>query len=235
MSSAPASSASRSSPCDDQRMPAEALEQLRQLLVAHRLVDRRVGDLVAVEVQDRQHRAAGRRVEELVQCQAPAVGPVSASPSPTMQATIRSGLSSAAPNAGGQRVAELAALVDRARHDRGDVAREAPGPGEVADQLREPRAVAGQLGVDVLEAAVDPQVREVGGRAVAGTGHQQDARLGLEDQPVEPGVDQVDAGHRAPVAEQAVLDVLGLRAAPRAGGCPGGRSSPPRCSWLASR
>lgn len=40
---------------------------------------------------------AGSR--NLVLCQAAAVGPVSASPSPTMQATIRSGLSRAAPNA----------------------------------------------------------------------------------------------------------------------------------------
>ena len=51
---------------DDQRVPAVALEELRQLLVRHRLVDRRVGDLVAVQVQDREHRAGGRRVEELV-------------------------------------------------------------------------------------------------------------------------------------------------------------------------
>ena len=36
---------------------------------------RRVGDLVAVEVQDRQHRAVARRVQELVECQLAASGP----------------------------------------------------------------------------------------------------------------------------------------------------------------
>ena len=62
----PRASPSRSSPGHDQRVPAVALEELRQLRVVHRPVDRRVRDLVAVQVQDRQHRPAGRRVEELV-------------------------------------------------------------------------------------------------------------------------------------------------------------------------
>ena len=140
--SASAISASRSLALDDQRVPAVALEELRQLLVAHRLVDRRVGDLVAVEVQDRQHRAARRRVEELVRV--PGAG-------------RRAGLGLAVADdarddqvrvverraeRGGERVAELAALVDRAGHDRRQMAREAARPGEAADQPAEARAVA---------------------------------------------------------------------------------------------
>jgi hypothetical protein len=38
-------------------------------------------------------------LRNLLECQLVASGPVSASPSPTMQATIRSGLSNAAPQA----------------------------------------------------------------------------------------------------------------------------------------
>ena len=51
---------------DEVRRVAVADEQRLQLLVADAREDRRVGDLVAVEVQDRQHRAVAHRVEELV-------------------------------------------------------------------------------------------------------------------------------------------------------------------------
>ena len=194
----------------DQRVPAEALEELRQLLVGHRLVDRGVGDLEAVHVQDRQHRAGGGRVEELVGV-----------PGARRGAGLRLAVADDAgrdqvrvverrAERGGERVAQLAALVDRARHDRGEVAGEAAGPGEAAHEPAEPLAVAAQLRLHVLEAAVDPEVGQVGGRAVAGPGHEQDARAGVEDQPVQPGVHQVDAGHRAPVPEQPVLHVIVL-------------------------
>ena len=55
-----------SSPDDPVDAVAVALEQARQLVVADPGEHRRVGDLVAVQVQDRQHGAVGRRVEELV-------------------------------------------------------------------------------------------------------------------------------------------------------------------------
>ena len=57
-----------------------------------RAEDGGVGDLVAVEVQDRKDRSVRHRVEELVALPAArASGPVSASPSPTTQQTNRSG------------------------------------------------------------------------------------------------------------------------------------------------
>ena len=48
------------------RRVAVALEQRAQLVLGDPREHRRVGDLVAVEVQDRQHRAVAPRVEELV-------------------------------------------------------------------------------------------------------------------------------------------------------------------------
>ena len=51
---------------DEIRRVAVAAEQLVQLLVADAREDVGIGDLVAVEVQDRQHRAVRRRVQELV-------------------------------------------------------------------------------------------------------------------------------------------------------------------------
>jgi hypothetical protein len=55
-----------SSPSTNRRLPAAAAEELLELLVADAGEDGGVGDLVAVEVQDGQHRAVGDRVEELV-------------------------------------------------------------------------------------------------------------------------------------------------------------------------
>ena len=51
---------------DEVRLVAVAAEQLRQLLVADAREHRRAGDLVAVQMQDRQHRAVARRIQKLV-------------------------------------------------------------------------------------------------------------------------------------------------------------------------
>ena len=79
---------------------------------------RRVGDLVAVEVQDRQHRAVGGRVEELVRVPArgerPGLGLAVADHAGHDQVgVVERGAVGVR-----QRVAELAALVDRARASR---------------------------------------------------------------------------------------------------------------------
>jgi len=196
-------------PGDDHRVPAEALEQHRQLLIAHRPVDRRVGDLVAVDVQDREHRPARCRVEELVRVpragRRPGLGLAVADDAGDDQVRIVE----RGAERGRERVTELTAFVDRAR-DRGrQVAGEAARPREVPNEASETFTIARELGLDVLQTAVDPQVCEVRRRAVARTGYQQHARIGLEDQPVQPGIDEVDPGYRAPVAEQAGLYVVG--------------------------
>ena len=84
---------------DEDGVVAVALEQRIDLVVVGPAEHGRPGDLVPVEVQDRQHRAVARRVEEAMPFHEPSSGPVSASPSPTTHATSRSGLSNAAPKA----------------------------------------------------------------------------------------------------------------------------------------
>ena len=89
-----------SSPLDDDRVPALAAQVGLDVLVGGAAEHRRPGDLVAVEVQDRQHRAVAAGVEEgWAASTSRESGPVSASPSPTTQATKRSGWSKAAPAA----------------------------------------------------------------------------------------------------------------------------------------
>src|SRR3546814_18566162 len=94
---------------------------------------RRVGDLVAVQVQDREHRAVADGVEELVRV-----------PGGGKRTGLRLAVTDDAGDHDvrvverrsedvGQRVAELSALVDRTRPLRRDVARDAAGEGEMPD------------------------------------------------------------------------------------------------------
>ena len=51
---------------DEERLVPISEEEMPDLLVAHPSQDGRIGDLVAVQMQDRQHRAIMRRIQELV-------------------------------------------------------------------------------------------------------------------------------------------------------------------------
>ena len=79
------------------RSVAVAAEEVIQLFVTDPGQHAGIGDLVTVEVKDRQHAPSVAGFKNLFECQLVAIGPVSASPSPTTQATIRFGLSYAAP------------------------------------------------------------------------------------------------------------------------------------------
>ena len=131
---------------DEQRPLAVALEERDELALGDAREHRRVRDLVAVQVQDRKHGAVACGFRNLFECQLVASGPVSASPSPTTQATSRSGLSNAAPNACDERIAELAALVDRARRLGRDVARDPAGERELAEERAQPVLVRAMCG-----------------------------------------------------------------------------------------
>ena len=124
-------------------------EQALQLLVGDARQQRRVVDLVAVEMQDRQHRAVADRVQELVGV--PATWPAARSRlrrrrPPT--ATIRSGIVERGAEGVRDAVAELAALVDRARRLRRAVAADAAGEGELLEELAacppRPRSCSGR-------------------------------------------------------------------------------------------
>ncbi len=103
-------------------------------------------------------------LRNLLECQLVASGPVSASPSPTTQATIRLGLSNAAPYACTKRVAEFAAFVDGAGCLRRDVAGNAVGPAELAEEALDAVAilldVRIDLGVGAFEIGVRHQARD---------------------------------------------------------------------------
>ena len=137
-----------------------------------------------------------------------ASAPVSASPSPMMQATIRSGIVEGGAIGMRQRIAQFAAFVNRAGRFRRDMAGNAVGPGELAKQPLQsvPAALDRRiaLGVGAFEIAVRHDARA----AVAGTNDVDHVQIVLLDQPVEVDIEEVQSRRRAPMTEQAGLDVL---------------------------
>ena len=190
------------------RVVAHAAEELVALGVGDAGEDRGVGDLVAVEVQDRQDDAVGERVHELVGL--PGRGE-------------RAGLGLAVAHHGhreqarvvedgavgvGERVAELAALVDGAGGLGRVVAGDAAGVGELAEELLQAGLVVGDVRADLTVGAVEQGLRGAGRAAVAGAHQEDGVLLVVGDEAVDVAEEEVDARRGAPVAHEAVLDVL---------------------------
>ena len=189
------------------RLITHALKELGELLVGHAGKDGGVGDLVAVEVQDRQNDTVGCRVHELVGL--PGGGK-------------RAGLGLAVAHHGNgeqarvvhdgavgmaERVAELAALVNGAGRLGRKVARNAAGIGELAEELLQASLVIGDVGTDLAVSAVEQRLGGTRGTTVTGA-HQEDGVLVvIGDEAIDVAEQEVNAGRGAPVANQAVLNV----------------------------
>ncbi len=196
---------------DEMRLVAVPDEQRLELLVADAREDGRVGDLVAVEVEDRQHRAVAERIDELVRVPG---------------GRERAGLGlSVADHAGHdeigvveagaigmrQAVAQLAALVDGPGGFRGDVRADLAGEGELLEELAHSLRVFALVRVDLRVGAFEIGRAEHARRAVPGAGHEDDVEIVALDQAIEVQPDERQRRARSPVAEQAMLDVLDLQ------------------------
>ena len=194
---------------DEPRRVAVALEQGAELLGLDPGQHGRVGDLVPVQVQDRQHRAVACRVQELVRMPArrerAGLGLAVADHAQREQVRVVEHRSIRVQ----QRVAELAALVDRAGRLGRDVARDPARERELAEQPPQPLLVAGDVRIDLAVGAVEIGARHQAGSAVARAGDVDRAQLARPDRPVHVGVDEVEPRGRAPMSEQPRLDVLG--------------------------
>ena len=179
-----------------------------ELVLADARQHGRVGDLVPVEVQDRQHDAVVGWVDELVRVpagrQGAGLGLAVADDGRDEQVRV------VERRAVGVRehVAELAALVDRPGGLGCDVARDAAGEGELAEEPAQALGVLGDVGVDLRVGAVEVGRGDQPGAAVAGAGEVDGRLRALGDRPVEVGVEERQAGRGAPVAQQSRLDVV---------------------------
>lgn len=120
---------------NEQRFIAIANEQRAQFVFGNAGQDGRIGDLVAVQMQDRQHSAVARRVEKLVRVprggKRPGFGfAVTDDAGDDKVRIVESGAIGM-----GKRVTQLAALVNRAGHIGRDMARNPTRKGELPEQL----------------------------------------------------------------------------------------------------
>lgn len=107
-----------------------------------------------------------------------------------------------------QRIAELAALADRARRLRRGVAGNATGKRELPAQLLDARGVAADVGIDLAVAALEIGVRHHTRPAMPGSAHIKDAEIVGPNRAVQMRVDEIKSGRGAPVAEQPRLDMV---------------------------
>ena len=192
------------------RIVAVAAQQLGQFLPADARQHRRVGDLEAVEMKDRKHRAVARGIEEFVGV-----------PTGGERAGFRFAVADDAADdqvgivEGGaigvsQRIAEFAAFMDRAGRFRRDVAGNSVGPGKLAKQPLQSVPAAFDrrivLGVRAFQIAVRHDART----AVARTDDVDHVQIVVLDQPVEVDVEEIQPRRRAPMAEQPRLDMFEL-------------------------
>ena len=184
-----------------------AAQQTFELLPRNPGQDGRVGDLVAVQMQDRQHRAVVRRVQELV-----------AVPAGRGRARLRLAVADDARDhqirvvehgseGVTEAVAELAALVDGPRGLRRDMARDPARERELGEQSLEAGFVLRHVRIHLGVCALEVRVRDERRPAVARSGDVEHVDVALADDPIEVDVDEVLARRRPPVAEQPRLDV----------------------------
>jgi len=193
---------------EEVRLVSVAAHEVGELLVGDAGEHGRVGDLVPVEVEDRQHHAVGLGVGELVRV--PGRGQ-------------RAGLGLAVAHHGereqvgvvedgavgvGQGVAEFATLVDGTGGLGGHVGGDAAGEAELFEQLPDAVGVLGDVRVDLGVGVLEVGVRDEAGAAVARSGDVDRLHAALLDGAVHVGVEEVQAGRRPPVAQQARLDVV---------------------------
>ncbi len=155
---------------------------------------RGVRDLVPVEVQDGQDRAVVHGVQELVGV--PGRGQRSRLRLSVADHTgdQQLGVVEGGAVGMGQRVPQLAALVDGPGSLRCDMAGNTAGEGELLEQRAHPGTVAADIGVRLGVTALQPRVGEDGGAAVAGPPDAHRPALPGPDDPVQMGVDQVQSG-----------------------------------------
>ena len=189
-------------------LPAAAEEEVLKLFMRDAREESWVCDLVAVEVEYRQNCAVGLGVDELVELP---------------RGCERAGLCFAIADDAGrdefgvighctegvrEGVAQLAALVDGARSFGRNVGGDAAGEGKLLEELLHTFLVAGDVGVNLLIAAVQPVLSDHSVSAVTGAGDVYHIKVIFFDNSVEVRIDKVLTGHGAPVADDLFLYAL---------------------------
>ncbi len=192
---------------DEDGRPTVAAQQLLQFVVGDAGEDGRIGNLVAVEMQDRQYRAVGGRIEKLVRMPRGGERPgfrlaVADDAGDDEIGVVEHGAERMA-----QRIPEFASLVDRARRFRRRVAGNASGKRELKKELLQSGFVPADVGIDLAVRALEIGVAHDRRPAVPGAGDVDHVEVVFRDDPVQVHVDEVLPGRGAPVSQQHALHI----------------------------
>ena len=198
-------------PLDEVGRVAHALEELLQFLLGNAGKEARVGDLVAVEVEDREHTAVAGRVQELVAVPAgrewPGFSLAVANDAGDDQVGIVEGRAIGM----AQGVAKFAAFVNTAGRLRRDVARNTAGKAELLEQPLHALRVLADIGIDFAVGPFQIGVRNQRRASMPRPDDVDHVEVVALDDPVEVNVEHVQIRRRAPVAEKSRLDVIALQ------------------------
>ncbi len=192
---------------DEVGCPAASAEELVQFLMPDAGQHGRVADLVAVQMQDRQHGTVGHGIEELVglPCGRQGAGFRFAIADDTGDDQIRIVERGAKGMAEG--VAQFAAFVDRTRRRRRNMTRNTARKRKLGEQLLQAGFVLTDIRVDFTVGAFKIGVRHQRRPAVTGTGDVEHVQVMLFDDPVQVDIDEVLTWCCAPVSHHQRLHV----------------------------
>ncbi len=184
-----------------ERLVAVAAHQVFQLRMRDARQHRGIGDLVAIQMQDGQHRAVGCGIQKFVgvpTCrERPGLGLAIAYHAGHNQIGIVEGRAVRVH----QRVAQLAALVDGARRLRSHVTGNAVGPAELPEQPLDAVLVLTNIWIDLGIRTFKIRVRDNPRSAMSRADHEDHVQPALADEPVPVHVKKIQARRGAPVTQ----------------------------------
>ncbi|SAL79986.1 hypothetical protein AWB67_05548 [Caballeronia terrestris] len=187
-----------------------AHEQRLEFLVADAREDGRVRDLVAVQVENRQHGAVAHGIEKLVRMPRRGERPgfrfaVADHTGDDEVRIVERGTIRMR-----QAVAQFAAFVDRAGRLRRDMRTDVAGKRELLEKFLHALDVFALVRIHLRVGALKIGRTEHAGRPMPGASHEDHVEVVALDDPVQMRPCERQRRTRAPVTEQTLLDVIDL-------------------------
>ena len=196
---------------DEIRFVAVSDQQRLQFFMRNAREDRGIRDLVAVEVQHRQHRPIANGIQEFIRM--PGGGK-------------RTGFGLAVSYSDGNDevrivesrsvrmrdgIAQFAAFVNRTRRFRRAVRADSAGKRKLLEEFEQAGFVAALVGINLGVVAFEVAVGQRGRRAVTRAGDVHDIQVIFLDEPIQMNPNQRLSGIGPPMTKKPILDVLRLQ------------------------
>ena len=191
----------RIGPFHEQRLPAHAVKVLRQFFVRFTVEDRRIGDFAAVQVQDRQDSPIRDRIDEHIG--EPTSRQRTGFSFPVTDDSRRDHFRIVEDSAGRvrKRIAEFAALMDRAGCFRCRMGSDPAGEGELFVEFRQAFQILGDVRIDFRIGTVQIGVRNHDLATMSRSFDVEHVQVIFVDDAVQVGIDEILSGDGSPVAD----------------------------------